>query len=245
MQSAIRMLSMKALGIQVHPFPASPQQCGFDSYRDRLCAIARDRRTAKPIEETARAALEAMPVAGRIAPAVLIDALGRHQCNVYGVTGPAAAEVALASFTGLFQLFNHSCLPNILFDSVPTRRFLRSDGETAASSSSKSDGWPFFQLVAFTDIPAGAELLHSYARSADGPELRRSTLRDHYGFECDCPRCECDPLREADIAAQLEERRCPYDDCGSGLGVPVAPKEAAGPGDLRCVHCNSTWEPEY
>jgi hypothetical protein len=85
------------------------------------------------------------------------------------------------------HLFNHACCPNAAFDSATP--VLPSDGSTAAP--------PSYGIVAMEPIPAGGEILISYACSAVGPALRSAFLLDHYGFRCRCRRCECDdPLDE-------------------------------------------------
>ena len=43
------------------------------------------------------------------------------QCNVLGVLGACGRSVGLASCLGAIHLFNHSCLPNAAFDSIPTK----------------------------------------------------------------------------------------------------------------------------
>ena len=59
-----------------------------------------------------------LPAEARVPPSQLLDLLERHGCNLYGVTGAAGEDVAGASFAGFFHLFNHSCIPNVVFDSA-------------------------------------------------------------------------------------------------------------------------------
>ena len=37
------------------------------------------------------------------------------------ISNKEITQLALASFVGMFQLFNHSCMPNVVFRSVPWR----------------------------------------------------------------------------------------------------------------------------
>ena len=91
----------------------------YDSYESRLCGIRRTQRNGRPIKEAVLASLRAVAPSARVPPKELFTLLDRHQANVYGVIGPGNADVALASFVGAFHLFNHSCLPNLVFDCQP------------------------------------------------------------------------------------------------------------------------------
>ncbi len=176
-----------------------------------------------------RAALRALPEPARVPHAALLDALTRQSCNLYGVTGPASEEVAAASFVGIFHLFNHSCAPNVAFDSA-TPVAPPTDAGDAAS----------FGLFALRDVSEGEELCISYTSCADGPSQRREHLYEWYGFECACARCECsDVERELEIGEELDALRCVAAGCGSGLGVR---DDVAGTGIcLRCMHCAALW----
>lgn len=200
---------------------------GFSGY-DRLCGIRRTQRNGAVIKRAVVSALKAIAPPARVPAKELFAVLDRHQANVYGVTGPGNADLALASFVGAFHLFNHSCLPNLVFDSLPRGR------EEAVGGCR-----PRFALVALTEVEEGDELVHCYASSAEGPRARRSYLEDHYGFVCSCRRClsaDADLEQEAELTLRLEAMRCGLPGCGSGLGFPIG-------GEWRqCVHCGGTWE---
>ena len=93
----------------------------------------------------------------RVPPSELLDLLERHGCNLYGVTGGRGEDVAGASFAGFFHLFNHSCSPNVVFDSA-----------TQVQPASPDGGAPLFALRALFDVASGEELCISYTSSADG-----------------------------------------------------------------------------
>eukprot|EP00966_Prymnesium_polylepis_P133443 3084358-Prymnesium_polylepis.2 len=75
------------------------------------------------------------------------------QCNLYGLSGSGGESVGSASFTGFFQLFNHACCPNLVFDCASPER--ATDGSA-----------PTFALMAAADIAEGTELCISCERGA-------------------------------------------------------------------------------
>ncbi|KAL1527491.1 hypothetical protein AB1Y20_016156 [Prymnesium parvum] len=209
---AIRILCHREAGRCVRPWDGSPLELGYSSYTERLCGFERSRRSEETLRRAARRALEAVPPSARVPLAELVAVLNHHQANVYGVLGPRAQEIALSSFVGLFQLFNHSCIPNLVFDCCPRP----ADGASEALSTTVP---PRFALVTLRDIAAGEELCHCYAGSADSTSVRREYLLLHHGFECDCSRCaESDIGVEMDIAERLDGIRCRIPECGTGLG---------------------------
>jgi len=241
---AIRLLDVRQRGAVCRPFwPTSSTELGFGSYAARLCGLTRDRYNGDAIRRSAAAALNLVPAAARVGREELEDVLSRQQCNVFGVTGPRGVGHGLASFTGAFQLLNHSCVPNVAFDSRPI--VAAKCGEAGPAGAAAAP--PVYSLVALRDIGVGEELTHCYASSSEGPAVRQAYLRAHHGFTCACPRCACDdPLRELDISERLDARRCVSPHCGSGLGVHVRgvdAEEGEGLG-LRCVHCGEEWEVE-
>lgn len=227
---AVRILCDRQLQRSVEPFAGSPWTVSYSSYVDRLQGIRRTRANGEQLRLVTIHTLRAVAPDVRVPPQELFDVLNRHQCNAYGVSGPGGEDRALASFVGALHLLNHSCVPNVVFDSAPQR--------TAASGGDVAHP-PLFAVVALAAIDEGEELVHCYARSSDGPSARRSYVRVHYGFDCACMRCACaDPATEAQLARQLDGWRCPSPHCGTGLGYPLAE------GGRRCVHCATSWEPE-
>jgi hypothetical protein len=241
---AVRLLAMRAAGQRVQPLPGAALEVGFEAYVERLVGFARDGRTGEVIKRAASAALSAVPAEARVPAAELCAVLNRHQANVYGVMGRRAEGVGLASFVGVLHLLNHSCCPNVVFDSVPA------DLHAAAGAA--------FALVALRDIARGDELCHCYASSSDGPQARRRELLDHHGFECRCDRCAADPASEMRMASRLDALRCTRPECGTGLSyplaLPAAPPADADGGDSeddglvdglvgrRCVQCGWQWD---
>eukprot|EP00966_Prymnesium_polylepis_P244124 5645870-Prymnesium_polylepis.1 len=116
---AVRILSHRAEHRTVRALDDAPLEVSYESYAKRLCGFARTRRTGDVLRRSAQRAVDALPPALHVPLAELCDTLNHHQANVYGVLGHGAQEVALSSFVGLFQLFNHSCLPNMVFDCRP------------------------------------------------------------------------------------------------------------------------------
>ena len=249
---AIAALALRARGGRIELLPGV--FVGYEGYAERLCGIRRTQRNGLHVKRSVLSALRAIAPSARVPPKELYDVLDRHQANVYGVLGPGNADVALASFAGAFQLFNHSCLPNMVFDCRPRpdddvedaarRSAGGSDGTVGAAGAGteaeRASRTPRFALVALVDIEKGEELVHCYASSAEGPTARRKYLHHHHGFACVCERCQCrdDPLAEAELSERLDAARCVLAECGSGLSFPLAR------GRRQCVHCGGAWEDE-
>ena len=228
---AIRILAHRHANVRTTPIPGTPLEVGYDDYRARLQNIARTKRQEVAIKSAARVTLRVMPPEGRVTPGELIEVLSRHQCNALGVTGVGGSELGLASCLGGMHLFNHSCMPNAVWDSRP---LLPSPDDAGAGVA--------FALRALSDIPGGTEVFICYAASAEGPARRLQYLKDHYGFDCNCARCGCadDPMGEAELADELDAMRCRCEGCGTGLSYPLLHEE----GVRRCVHCGGDWEEE-
>jgi hypothetical protein len=246
---AIRILSHRFAGQRVPAFPESDpclSPVSYDDYSMRLQAIRLGKSKALVLKRAVTATLRYLPPEARVPPKELFDVLNRHQCNVYGVLGPGGCSVGMASFIGGLHTFNHSCMPNAVFDSLP----LRNADHTTRSAAENAPA--HFALRALMDISIGEEICHCYAASTDGPSQRLQYLQVHYGFECQCPRCSCDdPGEEADLSEHLDALRCICDGCGTGLSYPLtaAAEGVAAGGDavpacrlLQCVLCGGRWE---
>lgn len=226
---AIQILCHRAAGRAHAPFESARCEVSYKSYTERLHGIPRDSQSAARLKRSVATALRALPDEARVPPSELLDLLDRHQANVFGVLGPGAEEMGLASFVGLLHLFNHSCAPNLLFD-------CRNRAVSGAS--------PLFAVVTLRAVAAGEELVHCYAGSADPRNTRQAWLRTHHGFECDCPRCspETDMMDEMELTERLEEMRCRLPGCSTGLSYPFLTR--AGNASLRCVQCGGEWNHE-
>lgn len=236
---AIRILADRANGTLVDIGPAGIH--GPSAYAQRLVGLTPTTASARDsLERIVAAALAALPQPAHVPPATLLDLLERHSCNLYGVSGRDGAEVAAASFVGHFHLLNHSCAPNVVFDSArPVEPAQLCEGGEDASTGARP---PTFALRALEDVPHGGELCISYTSSADGPSQRREHLEEWYGFVCTCVRCSCDdPCAELDFGDRMDAKRCAVDGCGSGLGVPACVGDREW---LRCVHCGDEFEAE-
>lgn len=157
-------------------------------------------------------------------------------------TTSGVRSAALACFVGVFPLFNHSCAPNVAFDSVPRVDSGEGSGEGGGEGCGEGGGGgdgggggggggglPAFSVVSLVDINPGEELCIAYIATYHTRAKRREELRAHYGFDCSCARC----LREGEDEEQevgdwLAELRCTRPDCGSGYAVGEA---------RRCLHC--------
>ena len=248
---AIRILALRSKGLRADVGPAG--RCGADAYaahspNSRMVGVDSTEVAAASLDTISSLVLRAVPPAARIPPAELVDMLERHANNEFGVSCSGGEVVATASFVGFFHILNHSCWPNVVFDSSG-RAPPPSDG-----------GAPLFSLVALQDIEAGEELCHSYCDG--GPD----ELLELYGFECRCPRCaerrtsakgaaDDGPVARAwrEWQGALE---CTAEACGAGDGVRVDGGGGGGRGHhaeeakqgrmrmrLRCVHCAFEWMP--
>ena len=90
-------------------------------------------------------ALHAMPMAARVPPAELFDVLSRLQVTPM----PYAARVGTlwqGHSSAAWNLFNHSCAPNVCFDSVPVpftaeMTAVAGDADAAYSGSASSSAF--------------------------------------------------------------------------------------------------------
>ena len=237
----VRILSDRANAVCLDCGPAGVHGAA-DAYTQRLVGLTPSTATARDaLDGSCAAILDALPKSSgaRVAPNVLLDILERHSCNLYGVSGRGGEEVAAASFVGFFHLLNHSCVPNVVFDSARPVAPARFDPDADDASTAALP--PTFALLALEDVELGHELCISYTSSAEGPAARRDHLLEYYGFECACERCSCDDAaKELDYCDRMDAKRCVVDGCGSGLGVPVIGDEYL----RRCVHCGEEFEAE-
>jgi hypothetical protein len=159
--------------------------CGVVSYDDcRTRLLGNARRSWPPIslvQQAADAALAFVPIDARVPRDELCELLNRQQANVFGVRSPCGNDVARACFVHAMHCFNHSCVPNVVFDPTPVTPRGRAAGDAHRD--------PLMSLVAIDDIPEGAELTLAYTCVDDEGEERRAHLLEVYGFECICPRC--------------------------------------------------------
>ena len=245
---AIRILADREMGHK-HDIGAAGA-VGPAAYTQRLVGITPCTAEAREaLERICAATLRALPPEARIPAAELLDLLERHSCNLYGVSGREGEEVASASFVGFFHLLNHSCAPNVVFDSARPARPAQLPPAKSAEPAELDEAMPpsdalppTYALVALEDIACGSELCISYTSSAEGPSQRAAHLQEHYGFACSCVRCACDDVAaELDYCDRMDALRCTVDGCGSGLGVPA---KLGGTDLLRCVHCGDEFEPD-
>ena len=244
---AVRLLTDRLAGLRVEALPGLP--LAYADVAHRLVGVARDEELTATIQQAVDAALRVVPgAADALAPPELFDVLSRHQANVYGVSSQGGHDLARACFAGAMSLFNHSCQPNLAFDSAP---LFPPDATADAAVAGDADGalaprGPAFSLVSLAAVAEGDELMLAYTSVGEPRDERRRHLREYYGFDCACPRCAA-PDDALDAAP-----RCRLDDCGTGYVVPVAAGGAAAadeggdeplagtmtrPPAWRCLHC--------
>lgn len=209
----------------------------YHDVAQRLVGVARGAVAAATIQQAVDAALHAVPHAARVPPPELFDVLSRLQANCHAVCGRGGATLARAACVGVLHLFNHSCAPNVAFDSVPLSW---PEGEDQLGSQPSAEGMPppapAFRVVSLRPISTGEELFLSYVSTDEGGDERRAHLREAYGFDCACARCTAESAGGAAAAADKNQddtaccypptARCERSDCGTGYCV-------AG----RCLHC--------
>jgi len=97
----------------------------------------------------------------------LLDVVLKTRNNMFNIFKSSTVSLGWGVYIEA-SLFNHSCQPNVcLF-----RKHLT----------------PVFEFVAIQEIPIDTEITVTYLGYGD-LETRRSHLKEHYFFDCDCPRC--------------------------------------------------------
>jgi len=133
-------------------------------------------------------------------PAFLYDTLLRWECNTFSLWDDQYSQYALCLFREA-SMFNHSCHPNLC--KVP-----------------EPDGNGCFRLVfrAIRSIALQEELLLCYVPANGCTKERQMTLREHFGFQCTCPRCSAVTSDEGNGAVLVPDYV--HDECG-GLWYPL------------------------
>jgi hypothetical protein len=199
---ALRLLADRHAAVRVEAL------CGLTvAYPDgaaRLLSVARSWPPPALIEEACDVALRFVPPEARVPAEELGDLLRRQLCNVYGVSSVTGSDVGRATFVGAMHLFNHSCAPNLTFESMPVwaadckglgvADCDRADGDGASgpaplSAEEASCDAAAFSLVTLREVPCGAELTIAYVDTDSDRDTRRAHLLKYYGFECACERC--------------------------------------------------------
>ena len=142
------------------------------------------------------------PDAAADAAAHLIAKFSR---NNFGVLNEMLTVVGAGCYPPA-ALLNHSCAPNCV---------LAFDGAQ-------------LEIRTLVHVDAGAELTHSYVDLCLCTSERRATLRERYGFECRCERCN-GGLRSADghNVDELLENRIESDQTGDKERVEALRRSAA------------------
>lgn len=123
----------------------------------RLLSVPRSWPPAALVTQATDTALRFVPPEARVPAEELGDLLRRLQCNVFSVSsavGTDDCDVGRAAFVGAMQFVNHSCAPNVVFESKPLW----------ASEGPACEDTPAFSLVCLRDVPCGAQLSRSRTR---------------------------------------------------------------------------------
>eukprot|EP01134_Creolimax_fragrantissima_P005926 CFRG5926T1 len=93
----------------------------------------------------------------------------RMKCNNFSIWNDLLVPVGSGCYPG-GALLNHSCAPDcvVTYDLVTKTQTFH----------------------AIKEIAVGCEVAHSYLDVAESTEKRKEYLRQHYGFDCTCTKCE-------------------------------------------------------
>ncbi|CAI7854109.1 unnamed protein product [Closterium sp. NIES-53] len=146
--------------------------------------------------------------------------LARDTRNSFGVMAPLSpgGERAVRGYAvyGAASLPNHCCYPNACrfdyFDSSPPATALPTTtaGSTATTSSSSIASGGFsssthMQLRAMRDLEQGEEVVVSYFPLGWRLGERSARVKEEYGFECGCERCELERRMGGDESEEEDE----------------------------------------
>lgn len=100
--------------------------------------------------------------------------VSRYSANAFEMEPGTEVEPASSGIFLKASSINHSCRPNAFFAWNENLRQMT--------------------VHAMVDIPGGEEITVSYNYPFTSLESRQKTLRELYGFECDCSACRLDPM---------------------------------------------------
>jgi|TARA_B110000091_G_C13795325_1_gene467584 SET and MYND domain-containing protein len=113
----------------------------------------------------------------------IVRTLLRFGCNNFAVTSNLLVTIG-AAVCPAGAILNHACLPN-----------------TAVTWNSNTGAQ---ELRCCRAVQKGEELTHSYTDAAVPTLARRQSLRDNYGFMCECVRCSTTTLLQLAPAFRME-----------------------------------------
>ena len=114
-------------------------------------------------------------------------------CNDFGeLVSNAFPDIIGYSYCPLLGFINHSCCPNVVFDTCWATGsnlvgFLQWSSKGICSLSSRIP--LFFKIVALKTICPGEELFLSYIDETLSLAQRTRLLKFHYDFVCRCSKC--------------------------------------------------------
>eukprot|EP00898_Chlorokybus_atmophyticus_P002744 jgi/Chlat1/3470/Chrsp23S03667 len=108
--------------------------------------------------------------------------LRKDRCNSYGIMARSSPsgdrDIRASGVYASAALLNHDCLPNVC-------RFDRFDDPTCGPDSNT-----VVEIRAMHDVVEGTELVMSYFPINQTYAQRQRRLKEEYGFDCACQRCQ-------------------------------------------------------
>jgi len=143
----------------------------------------------------------------------LLDVVLKTRNNMFNIFKSSTVSLGWGVYIEA-SLFNHSCQPN-------TCLFRRHNT-------------PVFEFVAIQEIPIGTEITVTYLGYGD-LDTRRSHLKEHYFFDCDCLRCKEESAGSTtNYDAWYNAYHCKNDGClGYVVPFPKTPEVT-----LFCNYCS-------
>ncbi len=146
-----------------------------------------------------------LPLLSIIAPPVHWNGFQTH-------VGAGRARIPIQLCTTACSMFNHTCEPNVAYEAAdddgPVVEGPADDGMPRPSPSSRPRRpLPVVTFSATRPIAVGEEVTFSYVDAAADVVDRRLRLREGYGFDCDCRRCERE-MAEAGSREEAYARLC-------------------------------------
>jgi len=154
---------------------------------------------------------------GRHTVAEALQFLQKSECNCFSFWDRRYEQYGAAVCTPA-SLFNHACAPNAakIWRRRQRRRLAAVGSDTKeGEDEEEGNGGPQLVFVALCDIEVGEEIFISYIDLSNSVSQRREVLERHFGFICDCSRCQREQEKEeGDKAEEDSEVVCELTDNG-------------------------------
>jgi hypothetical protein len=140
-----------------------------------------------------------LPLLSIIAPPVHWNGFQTH-------VGAGRARIPIQLCTTACSMFNHTCEPNVAYEAADDDGRVV-EGPTDDGRPRPRRPLPVVTFSATRPIAVGEEVTFSYVDAAADVVDRRLRLREGYGFDCDCRRCERE-MAEAGSREEAYARLC-------------------------------------